>query len=189
MTDASERRRIERAPAGAEVAPMSAEQQRWLRSMMARFATGVTVVAARYGPLLAGMTANAIASISIDPPLMLASVGQRSETHRAIEGSHSFAISILSAEQRALGDCFAQPTTAAKLRRFCDAPWHEAETGSPILDGAIAFFDCRLVAQHPAGDHSLFVGEIVAAGYEEGAEPLVWYGSRYRALAPEEPGP
>lgn len=181
-------RRIERPPAGASVEPLTAEQQRVLRAMMARFATGVTVVAARHGPLLAGMTANAIASISINPPLMLASIGQRSETHVAITGSHSFAVSVLAAGQRRLADCFAQATTAAKLQRFCDAPWHEGETGSPILDGAIAYFDCRLVAQHPGGDHTLFIGEIVGAGYDEGAEPLIWYGSRYRQLSPEEPG-
>ena len=177
--------RIERDPAGAAVAPMTAEQQRQLRGMMARFATGVAVVAARHGPLLAGMTANAIASVSIDPPLMMASISRKSETHVAIVGSHSFAVSVLAEDQQALAECFAQPTTAGKLQRFCDAPWHEAETGSPILDGAIAFFDCRLVAQHPGGDHSLFVGEIVAAGFDEGAEPLIWYGSRYRRLAPE----
>lgn len=181
-------RRIERsAAAGRLDAPMTDQQQRRLRAMMGRFATGVTVVAARHGPLLAGMTANAIASISTDPPLMMASIGRRSETHAAINGSHSFAISVLSAAQREVAECFAQPTTAAKLRRFCDAPWHEAETGSPILDGAIAFFDCRLVERHAGGDHTIFIGEIVTAGYEEGAEPLIWYGSRYRQLAAEEP--
>jgi flavin reductase (DIM6/NTAB) family NADH-FMN oxidoreductase RutF len=180
-------KRIEREPAGAGVAPLSAEQQARLRAVHSRFATGVSVVAARSGPLLSGMTANAIASVSIDPPLMLAAINTRSETHAAIVGSHSFAISVLADDQRALADCFAQPTTAAKLRRFCDAPWHEAETGSPILDGAIAFFDCRVVATYPGGDHSIFVAEIVAAGFEEGAEPLVWYGSRYRQLSPEEP--
>jgi flavin reductase (DIM6/NTAB) family NADH-FMN oxidoreductase RutF len=179
--------RIERPPAGASVEPLTVEQQRVLRAMMARFATGVTVVAARHGPLLAGMTANAIASISINPPLMMASIGQRSETHVAITGSHSFAVSVLAADQRHLAECFAQVTTAAKLQRFCEAPWHEGETGSPILDGAIAYFDCRLVAQHPGGDHSLFIGEIVGAGYDEGAEPLIWYGSRYRQLSPEDP--
>jgi flavin reductase (DIM6/NTAB) family NADH-FMN oxidoreductase RutF len=183
---AAAQQRIERQPAGGAVAPMTPDQQRVLRSMMGRFATGVTVVAARHGPLLAGMTANAIASISIDPPLMMASIGHTSETHEAILGSHSFAISVLSEQQRAIADCFAQPTTAAKLRRFCDAPWHEAETGSPILDAAIAYFDCRLIARHPGGDHTIFIGEIVAAGFDEGADPLIWYGSRYRRLADAE---
>ncbi|HLY35532.1 MAG TPA: flavin reductase family protein [Candidatus Limnocylindria bacterium] len=178
--------RIERG-VGAATVPISEEQQTWLRSMMGRFATGVTVVAARTGPLLAGMTANAIASVSIDPPLMVASLSQRSETHRAIVESHSFALSVLSADQQPLAECFAAPITAAKLNRFCDASWHEAETGSPILDGAIAYFDCRLVARHPGGDHTLFVGEIVSAGFEESGEPLLYFGSGYRRLAPPTP--
>jgi flavin reductase len=161
----------------------SDEERRRLRAMMARFATGVSVVAARHGPLLAGMTANAIASISVDPPLMMASLSHRSETHGAIIGSHSFAINVLAETQRGLAECFAQPTTADKLRRFCDAAWHEAETGSPVLEGVIAYFDCRLVERHPAGDHTIFIGEIVAAGYDPEAEPLVWFGSRYRQLA------
>ena len=165
---------------------MEDDERRRLRAMMGRFATGVTVVAARHGPLLAGMTANGIASISIDPPLMMASIGTRAETHRAIVGSHAFAVSVLADDQQDLAECFAQPTSASKLTRFCDAEWHEAETGSPILEGAIAYFDCRLTAQHPGGDHSMFVGEIVAAGYREDAAPLLWFGSRYRRLTVDE---
>jgi flavin reductase len=162
---------------------MDDEERVQLRAMMGRFATGVTVVAARHGPLLAGMTANAIASISIDPPLMMASIARKAETHVAIVGSHAFAVSVLSREQRALADCFAQPTTADKLKRFCDAAWHEAETGSPILEGALAYFDCRLTARHDGGDHEIFIGEIVASSYREDAEPLLWYASGYRHLA------
>ena len=168
----------------APAATLGEEERRRLRDMMARFATGVTVVAARHGPLLAGMTANAIASISIDPPLMMASIARRAETHGAIVGSHAFAVSVLSSDQRDLAECFAQPTTAEKLKRFCDAAWHEAETGSPILEGALAYFDCRLSARHDGGDHAVFIGEIVAAGYREDAEPLLWYASEYRRLAP-----
>jgi flavin reductase len=160
--------------------------QRGMRNMLGHFATGVTVVTARSGPLLAGMTANAIASISIDPPLMMASIAHKAETHGAILGSHAFAINVLTADQQALAECFAQPTTAAKLTRFCDAAWHEAETGSPILEGALAFFDCRLTARHDGGDHSIFVGEIVAAGFRDDAAPLLWYGSGYRRLAVDD---
>ena len=168
--------------------PKAAEpdtQGPWMRSMLGRFATGVTVVAARHGPLLAGMTANAIASISLDPPLLMASVNRRSETHVAIVGSHSFAVSVLAADQQAIADCFALPTTAAKLQRFCDVAWHEAETGSPIVDGSIAYFDCRLSESQAAGTHTIFIGEIVSAGYEEAGEPLLWFGSRYRRMVPE----
>ena len=162
---------------------MVEERGPWLRAMMGHFATGVTVVAARHGPLLAGMTANAIASISLDPPLLMAGINRRSETHVAIVGSHSFAVSVLGADQQAIAECFALPTTAAKLQRFCDVPWHEAETGSPILDGAIAYLDCRLSESHAVGTHTIFIGEIVAAGFEESGEPLLWFASRYRRMA------
>lgn len=161
---------------------MEDEERRRLRELMGRFATGVAVVAARAGPLLAGMTANSIASISIDPPILMVSIARKAETHGAIIGSHAFSVSVLADDQRALADCFAQPTTATKLKRFCDAAWHEAETGSPILEGALAYFDCRLTERLPGGDHTIFLGEIVAAGYREDAAPLIWYGSRYNRL-------
>ncbi len=154
-----------------------------MRELFGRFATGVTVVAARHGPLLAGMTANAIASISVDPPVLMASVSRKAETHRAIIGSHAFAVSVLADDQRDLAECFAQPTTASKLTRFCDAAWHEAETGSPILEGALAYFDCRLTAHHDGGDHAIFLGEVVAAGYRTDAAPLLYYASAYRELS------
>jgi flavin reductase (DIM6/NTAB) family NADH-FMN oxidoreductase RutF len=164
---------------------MDDAERRRLRDLMARFATGVTVVAARHGPLLAGMTANAIATISVDPPILMASIARKAETHAAIIGSHAFAASVLADDQQELAECFAQPTTAAKLTGFCDAAWHEAETGSPILEGALAYFDCRLTERHAGGDHTIFLGEIVAAGFREDADPLVWFGSSYRRLAPE----
>jgi flavin reductase (DIM6/NTAB) family NADH-FMN oxidoreductase RutF len=167
---------------------MDDEERARLRTLMAHFATGVAVVAARHGPLLAGMTANAIATISIDPPILMASIATKAETHGAIIGSHAFSVSVLTADQQALAECFAQPTTALKLTRFCDATWHEAETGSPILEGALAYFDCRLTERHAVGDHTMFLGEIVAAGYRDDAAPLLWYGSRYLRLAPEAAG-
>lgn len=167
---------------------MDLDERARLRTLMGHFATGVSVVAARHGPLLAGMTANAIATISIDPPILMASIARKAETHGAIVGSHAFSINVLSADQQGLAECFAEPTTALKLTCFCDAAWHEAETGSPILEGALAYFDCRLTERHAVGDHTLFLGEIVAAGYRDDAVPLLWYGSRYRRVAPEAPG-
>ncbi len=168
----------------AEATGTGALDQRRMRDMMGRFATGVTVVTARAGPLLAGMTANAIASISVDPPLLMASIARKAETHAAIIGSHAFAVNVLTADQQALAECFAQPTTAVKLTRFCGAAWHEAETGSPILAGALAYFDCRLKDRHDGGDHTMFVGEVVAAGCLDDADPLIWYASAFRRLDP-----
>ena len=91
---------------------MEDEERRRLRELMGRFATGVSVVAARHGPLLAGMTANAIASISIDPPILMASIAVKAETHGAIIGSHSFSVSVLADDQQALAECFARADQA-----------------------------------------------------------------------------
>ncbi len=113
---------------------------------------------------------------------MMASIARKAETHGAIIGSHAFAISILADDQQALAECFARPTTAEKLTGFCGASWEEAETGSPVLEGALAFFDCRLTGRHDGGDHTIFIGEIVAAGYREDAEPLLWYASGYHRV-------
>jgi flavin reductase (DIM6/NTAB) family NADH-FMN oxidoreductase RutF len=128
------------------------------------------------------MTANAIATISVDPPILMASIARKAETHGAIIGSHGFSVNVLADDQQELAECFAQPTTAAKLLRFCDAAWHEAETGSPILEGALAYFDCRLSQRHDGGDHTIFLGEIVAAGYRDDAAPLIWYSSQFHRL-------
>ena len=154
---------------------MDDEERRRLRDLMGRFATGVSVVAARHGPLLAGMTANAIATISIDPPIMMASIARKAETHGAIIGRHAFAVSVLADDQQALAECFAQPTTASKLTGFCDAAWHEAETGSPILEGALAYFDCRLTERHAGGDHTHLPRRDRGCRLSRGREPLLWY--------------
>ena len=113
---------------------------------------------------------------------MVASIARKAETHGAVIGSHAFAISVLAEDQQAVAECFAQPTTAAKLTRFCDAAWHEAETGSPILEGALAYFDCRLVSRYDGGDHTIMIGEIVAAAFREDARPLLWYASAFHRV-------
>ncbi len=89
-----------------------------LRTLMGHFATGVTVVAARHGPLLAGMTANAIATISIDPPILMASIARKAETHVAIVGSHAFAASVLADDQQDLAECFAQKHDGGEAHRL-----------------------------------------------------------------------
>ncbi len=114
----------------------------------------------------------------------MASIARKAET-MAIVGP-CLAVSVL-ADDSARWPSAEQPTTASKVTRFCDAEWHEAETGSPILEGALAYFDCRLTEHHDGGDHAIFLGEIVSAGYREDAAPLIWYASGYRALAAPDP--
>src|SRR6266496_4654879 len=135
----------------------------FFRQVMGQFATGVTVVTTRSAKGLAGLTVNSFTSVSLDPPLVLICVDVYSTALPFIRASGNFAVNILTSEQEAFSRCFAT-TSAERYEHFCHASFHVASTGSPILDGALAFIDSRIVAEYPGGDHVIFVGHVVAMG-------------------------
>ena len=153
------------------------------RAAMGRFATGVTVVTAR-GRHPHAMTANAVASVSLDPPLLLVCLEQDARVHDAVLEDGRFGVSVLAEGQGRVSDWLATrgrplvgqlaqvPTTAG------------AVLGVPLVDGALAQLECEVDAAHPAGDHTIVVGRVrglVLPDHE--AEPLVWFASAYRRLA------
>jgi len=135
----------------------------FFRQVMGQFTTGVTVVTARSQDGLAGLTVNSFTSVSLEPPLVLICVDLFSTALPFIRASGSFAVNILTSEQENLSRCFAT-TSSERYEHFCHASFHVASTGAPILDGALAFIDCRIVAEHPGGDHVIFVGLVEAMG-------------------------
>lgn len=149
------------------------------RQIMGRFATGVTVVtlATDEGPW--GMTANAVTSLSLDPPLVLVAVVRGNRTHARLLQARAFAINILRADQEALSTAFAKDGQAA----FADLSYRTAVTGAPIFEASLGYVDCRLHEVLAGGDHDMFVGEIVAGEARDG-EPLLFFGGRYAQLAP-----
>ena len=147
------------------------------RQVMGRFATGVTVVTTRTSEETCGMTANAVMSLSLDPPLLVVAVDKQSHMHGALQEGKCFAVNVLKREHESLSRRFAE--TGAK--DFSDLGITEAETGAPILGEALAFADCRIVEVLPGGDHDMFVGELVAAATREG-EPLIFYSGQYARL-------
>jgi flavin reductase (DIM6/NTAB) family NADH-FMN oxidoreductase RutF len=140
----------------------------FFRQVMGQFATGVTVVTTRSAKGLAGLTVNSFTSVSLDPPLILICVDVYSTALPFIRASGNFAVNILTSEQEAFSRCFAT-TSAERYEHFCHASYHIASTGSPILDGALAFIDSRIVAEYPGGDHVIFVGHVVAMGTDDQA--------------------
>jgi flavin reductase (DIM6/NTAB) family NADH-FMN oxidoreductase RutF len=144
-----------------------------------RWPSGVTIVTSRAGDQIHGMTVSAFSSVSLDPPLVLVCADLASNTHPVIREGGVFAVHILARGQEALSHRFA--SKADEWRRFEGIEWTTAETGAPILPGALAVLDCREVAAHPAGDHVIHVGEVEHVRVAEG-EPLLWYGGRYRGL-------
>ena len=147
------------------------------RQIMGRFATGVTVVTTRYGEQISGMTANAVMSLSLDPPLVVVSVDRQSNMHGHLTQGQCYAINVLKRDQEELSRRFAKPGP----KDFSDLELTEAETGAPIFVDALAYVDCRVVEVVPAGDHDMFIGEPLAGETLDG-EPLIFYSGQYAQL-------
>lgn len=135
----------------------------FFRQVMGQFTTGVSVVTTRSDEGLAGLTVNSFTSVSLDPPLVLCCIDLRSNVLPFFRASGTFTVNILTSEQEALSRCFAT-SSQERYENFCHAHYHVAATGSPILDGALAFIDARIVAEYPGGDHVIFLGQVVAMG-------------------------
>ena len=148
------------------------------RKIMGHFATGVTVVTTEGPAGSHGMTANAVASLSLDPPLVLVAVDKRAALLEYLLKNRCFAVNILRLDQEDLSRRFAAPGP----KNFSDLNITTAVTGSPVLVDGLAFLDCRVHDILPGGDHDIFVGEILAGEYQ-GGEPLLYFSGRYRRLA------
>jgi flavin reductase (DIM6/NTAB) family NADH-FMN oxidoreductase RutF len=161
-----------------------------LRAAMGMFATGVTVITTRdlQGRPF-GTTANAVSSVSLRPPLVLACLREESETLAALLARRKFAINVLHSSQTELSDRFAKPAT----RDSWAAVAHRSVGEIPVLEGAIATLRCDLHDIADGGDHSVVVGHVTELEHtgDEDAEPLLFYAGGYRSLgdAPPPPSP
>lgn len=166
-----------RPPAGTGVADR-------FRSAMGRWATGVSVVTAHDRGEDAGMTVNALLSVALEPPSLLVSLQQEVDTLPVLRRTRRFGVNFLAAGQRELSRRFALGVPAAE--KFRGVAVHRGELGVPLLDGALATLECRLVSEVPAFDHVLVVGEVVRL--EEGPDgpPLVFYRGGYAAAEGSE---
>lgn len=144
---------------------------------MSHFASGVTVVTTEQEGTPFGMTVAAFSSLSLHPPLVLVCIEKSVRTHEAIAAAGKFGVSILNGTQADISNRFASRSED----KFSGVATHRGTTGVPLIDGAITTLECTLREQLPGGDHSVFVGEVVAIETAEGA-PLVYYRSGYREL-------
>jgi len=150
------------------------------RTAIGQFATGVTVVTTLDGDRPQGITVNALASVSLEPPLVMVALGGRRFIVPAIEASGRYAVNVLAEDQQWLSDCFAGANVTPGRDAFCGAAWDPGQTGLPIIRGAIAALECRVTDRFPVGDHLLFVAEVEAVSLlEPGAPPLLYHRRRY----------
>ena len=153
-----------------------------LRAAMSRFPTGVTVVTATSPAGPAGATANAVASLSLEPPLMLACLDLGSRTLVAVEHAGLFAVNVLAANQAALARRFS--TKEPHPEKWDGVAWEE-RAGTPKIDGTLVWLACELRDVHDGGDHAIATGRVLELEAGDG-EPLIFHRGDYRPLSGED---
>ncbi len=149
---------------------------------MRAFPAGVSVVSVDAAPAPLALTVGSLSSLSLEPALVGVAIGREAAMHELLRETGAFGISLLAGDQEGLAQHFARGVPPIALWHGID--WRPGPaTGSPLLGDALGWLECRVEAVHPAGDHSLFVGRVVAAERGRSAAGLVYVGSAYR------PGP
>ena len=155
-------------PPGVESPEQQQEYDKLRRRVLWALPYGLYVVGSRSGDRRNGMTLNWATQVSFDPKLLAISVENGSVTGELIGEGGVFSLNLIDREDRAIVRKFTKPVEvdggAGTLNGF---PFHDGPTGAPILDQAVAWIDCRLHSAVDLGDHTLFVGEIVDAGFQK----------------------
>ena len=160
------------------------------RKAMGCFATGVTIITvdledetqgAGHGEVH-GMTANAFASVSLDPPLVLVCVDHSTRTHAHLHTKKRFGINVLGEDQRAISDYYARPERSHDhAEAEAGARFDRTKQGTPMLHGALAYLECRLDSAQVAGDHTIFIAVVEDVVVQEG-DPLLFFRGKYRKV-------
>ncbi|GJF27928.1 flavin reductase family protein [Kitasatospora sp. NBC_01539] len=173
------------APAGTATAAGVLEAA--FRAAARRWSTGVAVVTTRAQDEVFAKTVSSFCTLSLDPLLVSVAVVRHSPLVAAVRDSGRFAVSVLTSRQAGVARRFATPGAGRALGTFTAVPMGALATGAPVLDEALAWFDCRLHGVLSGGDHAIVVGRVTAADTRPG-EPLLYHDGHYRALAPRDHG-
>ncbi|MEO3810444.1 flavin reductase family protein [Sphaerisporangium sp. B11E5] len=153
------------------------------REVLGRFATGVVAVTGLVDGQPAGLAVNSFASVSLVPPLVSFCVARTSRTWPLLRLAPRLCVSILGEDQRAV----AARLAVSGHDKFRDLSWSAAPSGPPVLDGAIAWLECSIAAEHPAGDHDIVVARVHLLEISSISGPLVFYNGRYGRFAAGTP--
>lgn len=153
------------------------------KEALRQWVAGVTIVTTRSGDSIHGMTASSFTSVSIQPHLILVALGSHLHAHRLIEESGVFAANILHTGQREWAERFAGMRPEI-TDRFADIDHTTATTGAPILPGVLAWVDCTVEHAYPAGDHTIFIGRVVAAAGPGGRDALLYHNRTWGHFTP-----
>ena len=143
------------------------------RDAMARLPAGVVVISARSHDEYRGLTASSLVSVSLEPPMVMVGLERESATRATVLETKAFNVSVLTRAQEFIADRFAglAPAIDPQWRTL---PHRLGANRIPLIDGCAAWLECRLVQNHPAGDHEIFVGEVEAAAVGQGDPLILW---------------
>jgi len=167
------------AEVGSPLLATTADFKRGMRQL----AAGVNVITVANGTIYDGLTATAACSISAEPPHLLICVNSSASAHGPIHRAGAFCLNVLAHDQEAIAKRFAGMDGADRTSRFEIGTWGQLATGAPVLDGAIANFDCIVVREIEAATHTLFLGRVLSVRSNDKSEPLIYGGGRFTSLA------
>ena len=152
------------------------------RRVVGHFATGITVITVEREPgHVHGMTANSFTSVSLDPLLILISVDQNARMLSYLKVQRRFGVNILKDTQQTTSEQFAKPLQEESAIERLGIKFRWTDSGIPLLEDALAHLACNVLAEHAAGDHTLFIGEVESMEAGEG-NPLLYHMGKYRKL-------
>jgi flavin reductase (DIM6/NTAB) family NADH-FMN oxidoreductase RutF len=152
------------------------------RKAMGCFATGVTIITLDLEGEVHGMTANVFASVSLDPPLLLVCVDHNARTHAHMHAKKRFGVNILAEHQRVISEYYARPVHIhERAEEEAGARFDRTAQGTPILNGALAYLECKLQSAQDAGDHTIFIAEVEEVVVRQG-DPLLFFRGKYRKI-------
>lgn len=157
-----------------------------LRRAMRAWTTGVTVITAAHDGQQYGMTVNSFTSVSLEPPLVCVTLKRLTHTHELVEKSGEFSVTVLSASQKELSSRFAGKHPQV-TNRFEGVPTTTLSIPAPLIEGGMAFFNCRVLSMHTVGENTLFVAEVIAAQGAGEGDPLVYHNRVYWKLNSPSP--
>ncbi|SRR6266404_184284 len=153
------------------------------RKALGRFATGITVITVdREDGGIHGMTANAFTSVSLVPPQILVCVAENAVMLKRMAAVSRFGVTVLAGDQEAYSEYFARGLQDDAEARRLNISFGRSPFGTPLLDGGLATLDCKKVAAHVAGDHTVFIGEVDDLAWTDG-DPLIYFAGQYRKLS------
>jgi flavin reductase len=155
------------------------------RRALGCFATGVTVITVDVDGQVQGMTANAFSSVSLDPMLVLVCVDHRARTHSHLHSKKRFGINVLASTQRPISEYYASRSDSRGHAEQVGARFDRTTHGTPVLNGALAYLECRLHTVNDAGDHTIFIAEVEEVVVNEG-DPLLFFRGQYRQIGAAE---